>query len=293
MRALDDELKELCSAFHAPSRVCCMNWALNRDRHIRELCNAQQKSVAKILTDMLMIKRASSSYLGLIENIARPSSLKVAVRGGPEGLLVAARLANKPFKLLLRALAASLNIPSGRLRFGRVKTIVGISRKLESKENDEGKQPDIFDLNRATIVFETETELRAILGALPTYFEIVCLKNKFVIKGQCTVEQPPCLHLNLRLTRDKLPSALLELMEVDQGWVVELQLSTQDFLDVKERCHPIYEIRRLEVPGDNASPLPTNKCRVWRSCKPKQDTKKAVASASSLSSVRPASALCQ
>jgi len=62
-----------------------------------------------------------------------------------------------------------------------------------------------------------------------------------------------CLHLNLRLKRETLPAQLDMLSDGADGgggWIVELQLSMLDFLDVKKRCHAIYEILRLRVGED-------------------------------------------
>src|SRR5205085_1928011 len=105
----------------------------------------------------------------------------------------------------------------------------------------------ISDLNRATIVFKDEAELLAILDALSRHFEaIVVMKNKFEEQWQ-EASQPPCFHLNLRLKRSSLPLELTSLLSEPCTWVVELQLSMQDFLDVKTRCHALYEILRLQV----------------------------------------------
>jgi len=110
-------------------------------------------------------------------------------------------------------------------------------------------------LNRATIAFADEAELKAILAALPRYFDaVVYLDNKFKQQWE-QATQPPCLHLNLRLKRETLPAELLDMLpdggadrgDGGGGWIVELQLSMLDFLDVKKRCHAIYEILRLRV----------------------------------------------
>lgn len=116
------------------------------------------------------------------------------------------------------------------------------------------------------------SEICAILEALSRYFDsIVYLDNKFKQQWE-EATQPPCLHLNLRLKRETLPAELLALLpetkeeESEQGeeaeektkkknkqgssWIVELQLSMLDFLDVKKRCHAIYEIMRLRVEGE-------------------------------------------
>jgi len=136
----------------------------------------------------------------------------------------------------VKALAAELGIPSERLMFAAPKSLAGISRKLLADDGLEVKreqpkhakqQPnkvlDIFDLNRATIVFTDQEELRAILDALPRYFkpELVVLKKLEQKWEQAT--QPPCVHLNLRLK--SVPAELRPLLEAGGEWVVELQLS--------------------------------------------------------------------
>jgi len=238
LEQLDAELTKICCAFHVEKPP-----AGGRQAHLHEIATEKQHSVTQILTQILNDKKHGLPFLLSQANIARPQGLRVSVLDhSAEGLSFAARLANKPFKQAVRMMAAELGIPKERVLFGPVKSIAGISGKQQRGSSN------IFDLNRATIAFESEIQLKAILGALPRFFDaILFLDNKFKKQWE-RATQPPCLHLNLRLKPESLPPELAELLAKEGGgWIVELQLSMMDFLDVKKRCHAIYEILRLEM----------------------------------------------
>jgi len=272
LQQLNDELAELCAAYYSRQTAGC-----DCQVYLYSLAEKKQASVTQILTRILDDKKRSLPFLlsPLTDKIERPRGLQVAVLDhSPEGLSSAARLANKPFKQAVRALATELGIPtdkssssssasaSPRVFFGPVKSLAGIIGK--QKRGTKSMMTNIFDLNRATIAFADEDELKAILKALLRYFDaIVSLDNKFR-QQWAKATQPPCLHLNLRLKRETLPAELLAMLlpssststssvegadrgDGGGGWIVELQLSMLDFLEVKKRCHPIYEILRLRV----------------------------------------------
>lgn len=243
LQSLESELEELCVTFHSTTE---------RDVHLYELCMAKQKRVSIILSRILNGKTQSVPILRVPQNIPRPTDLRLDVRDRTvEGLLVAARLANRPFKRALRALAAHVRISPGRVHFGAIKTLDFAEEKAEENLQLE----NLFDLNRATLVFEDETEFQAILTAIPSFFEaIVYLKNEFEEPWE-RAKQTPCLYLNLRLKNDSLPAEFLELLEPEGSWIVELRVTMQDFLDVEQRCRAISEIEWFGNPAKGL-PLP-------------------------------------
>lgn len=177
----------------------------------------QRSVVTPSLTQILNDKKHDLPFLLNPQlSIPRPLDLRVDLRdNSDESLSNAARLVNKPFKKALRAMLTRLNLPQNRLEMGVVKRLAGITEKRMRGTTH------IFDLNRATIVFENAEELQQILAALPSFFEIVCLDNKFLTQWE-EATQPPCLQLNLRLQQELLPPELVALLIAGGGWVVEI-----------------------------------------------------------------------
>jgi len=234
LQQLDDELAELCAAFHQNSRQTTATaatqvpqelLACDREAYLYFLAEKKQASVTQILAQILEDKKRSLPFLLSqdTDKIECPRGLQVAVLDrSPEGLHMAARLANKPFKQAVRALATELGIPTASQANHAIIFLLFLSfcllylptRVLRSSEEFGGDQTkstttNIFDLNRATIAFADEAELKAILEALPRYFDAVLyLDNKFR-QQWAKATQPPCLHLNLRLKQETLPAELL------------------------------------------------------------------------------------
>jgi len=140
LQQLDDELADLCDAFHHSRQM-------NREAHLYSLAQKKQASVTQILTQILDDKKRSLPFLLSqdTDKIERPRGLQVAVLDhSAEGLSLAARLANKPFKQAVRALATELGIPTDQAMtitrssssasssarvFGPMKSLAGIIGK--------------------------------------------------------------------------------------------------------------------------------------------------------------------
>lgn len=247
---LDEALKPLGDAFH-DSKLDVQKFK------VRKIAQDIQILLKRILQQVLDQMKLGSAYL--LEQNERPRAVDlcqgVKDRAIP-ALLKAARIADKPFRNALTKIMNTLSLSFDCLIFGAIKDIDGISRKHTEPETE--KVP-VFDLNRATIIFKNENELKNLLQQLSFYFTIVYSLNKF--KTQWTnASEPPCLHLNLTLLEPSVE--LAELMEPDGIWVFELQLTLKEFYEIKQRWHPVYKILRVEeqLPLPRACPV----CALFR-----------------------------
>ena len=96
----------------------------------------------------------------------------------------------------------------------------GLGRALEKPLGS------LKDLNRATFECEDPYVMALLLALLRKVFKVVGVKNKHL---QQTFEQPPDLHVNLQL---------------NGGWVVEVQLILKSFLEIKQTLHKYYQLTR-------------------------------------------------
>ena len=94
------------------------------------------------------------------------------------------------------------------------------------------------DMNRVTLVVEDPYIMALIYSALQAKHRVVGVKNKFKQAGGW--EQPPDLHL---------------IVDLEEGWLVEVQLLFQDILDIKKEMHRYYNIERAASPLEILGPL--------------------------------------
>ena len=109
--------------------------------------------------------------------------------------------------------------------FDRALTKLNVGKELE-------------DMNRVTLVVEDPYIMGLIYSALQAKYNVVGVKNKFKQEGGW--EQPPDLHL---------------ILDLEDGWLVEVQLLFQDILEIKKEMHRYYNIERAASPLEILGPL--------------------------------------
>ena len=77
---------------------------------------------------------------------------------------------------------------------------------------------DLGDLNRLTIEFEDLYAMALLHHCMCSMFDVVGVRNKFENEGELYT-QPPDIHINV---------------DLEDGWIVEVQLLLRDVLTVKK-----------------------------------------------------------
>ncbi|GMH73397.1 hypothetical protein TrST_g2413 [Triparma strigata] len=117
-----------------------------------------------------------------------------------------------------------------RTKFGPPK---GFPRALEKMS--QGKT--LRDLNRVTFEFEDPLLMALCFEVLNKKYNIHGLKNKYL---QETFKEPPKLHMNL---------------DIEDGWLCEVQMLFRDILLIKKELHKFYDVNRADGPFVVASKL--------------------------------------
>jgi len=130
-----------------------------------------------------------------------------------------------------------------KTRFGPPKSYErALAKEKEGIAKLGEKWQGLRDLNRVTFEFEDPLILTLVYHALVTKYNVYGLKNKFNKGGNfyAIYDQPPDIHMNL---------------DLDNGWLVEVQLMFSSILDIKKELHTYYDVIRASEPRVIFAPL--------------------------------------
>lgn len=121
---------------------------------------------------------------------------------------------------------------------------IGPPKELERAITKMQSGKSLKDLNRITYEVEDPYVMGILFGCLKSRFNVVGVKNKFVlVPGQTTYTEPPVLHMNIDM----------------DGWIVEVQMHFRDMLVVKAEQHQAYKVRRATSPIEIMAPIIVHK----------------------------------
>lgn len=152
-------------------------------------------------------------------------------------MLSVGKEAQAQFVQALESWIATVGLSSECLVIGDVK---GADR-LQSKAEADGVS-NLFDLNRATVLCKKVSQVLNLTNTVVMVFvQPMTFKNKFKVGGDA-IKQPPCLFYQVGL---QLSGAAADLLESpNTPWIVEIQVTTEQFFDTKQYAHEFYEITR-------------------------------------------------
>lgn len=238
--------EEICKQFHL---------AINNFEDLQEVATTNYE-IAKKMLELVWLDTELTKhryFSEIAESVGSPQQApKMAAKEVTHlelatELVEVAKLAQSHFDEAVRNLVTRARLSFVRMRVGPVKKVERLAAKMAELPNP----LCVCDLNRATILCDTEGEFNQILRNLCLVFGAVAkMKNKFKMEEGC-INQPPCLMYHLEL---RLPQAIQD--RLAGPWWVELQMTTSDFLEAKELCHPVYEITRAKEKPEKC-PLPS------------------------------------
>jgi hypothetical protein len=198
--------------------------------------------VAEILRAALEKQRTECKWLSsvVVEQGHSPLAPQGLQHMSAEGLVEAAEAIDETFCEIVDEFLEAIKLPRASRHFGPLKSLARVRAKMTKCEG----QLCVFDMNRVEIVCKDRHELSMAVTNITLIGHIARIKNKFLGDWE-NPDQPPCVFYNLELNKSKFPETFRHLLADRTRWIVEVQITMPEFLEIKHQCHAVYEISRV------------------------------------------------